>query len=291
MNSVSNATFVAALVLYFVAVGGYFGYVAWRGRKWKLFATAVMALGWGAHLVSLLTRMVAAGHAPWGNMYEFTASLAFVLVTAFLFIGQARFGLTSLGGYVAAVAAILMSVGWVLYADPGQLQPALRSNWLTFHVFLVMAGASLLLLGAVLEILYLMRRRWEGRQSEADDDSRTESDEADAGGLVARLPSAERIDQASYRMIMFAFPIWTLGVIAGAIWGEQAWGRYWGWDPKETMSFIVLMIFAAYLHARATQGWRGRGAAILAIVGGIAILVNFYAVNLWIAGLHSYAGA
>lgn len=284
MNRVSNATFVSALVLYFVAAGGYFGFVAWRTRKWKVFATAVLSLGWAFHLVSLITRTFAAGHAPWGNMYEFTVSLAFVVVTAYLFVGQAKFGLTSLGGYVAAAAAILMSVGWVLYADPGQLQPALRSNWLTFHVFLVMAGASLLLLGAIMEVMYLLRHRWEGRHPDF------EAEGADSGGLVSRLPSAERLDQASYRMIMFAFPIWALGVIAGAIWGEQAWGRYWGWDPKETMSFIVLMIFAAYLHARATQGWRGRGAAILAIVGGVAILVNFYAVNLWIAGLHSYAG-
>lgn len=284
MNSVSNATFVSALILYFVAAGGYFGFVAWRTRKWKVFATAVLSLGWALHLVALITRTFAAGHAPWGNMYEFTVSLAFVVVTAYLFVGQAKFGLAALGGYVAAAAAILMSVGWVLYADPGQLQPALRSNWLTFHVFLVMAGASLLLLGAILEVMYLLRRRWEGRHPDFEEEG------VNSGGLVSRLPSAERLDQASYRMIMFAFPIWTLGVIAGAIWGEQAWGRYWGWDPKETMSFIVLMIFAAYLHARATQGWRGRGAAILAIVGGVAILVNFYAVNLWIAGLHSYAG-
>lgn len=284
MNRVSNTTFVLALVFYFVAAAGYFGFVAWRTRKWKVFATAVLSLGWVLHLVSLIARTVAAGHAPWGNMYEFTVSLAFVVVTAYLFVGQAKFDLTSLGGYVAATAAILMSVGWVLYADPGQLQPALRSNWLTFHVFLVMAGASLLLFGAILEVMYLLRHRWEARHPDLEDN------EEQVGGLIARLPSAERLDQASFRMIMFAFPIWTLGVIAGAIWGEQAWGRYWGWDPKETMSFIVLMIFAAYLHARATQGWRGRGAAILAIVGGVAILVNFYAVNLWIAGLHSYAG-
>lgn len=281
MNRVSNATFVSALVLYFVAAGGYFGFVAWRTRKWKVFATAVLSLGWAFHLVSLITRTFAAGHAPWGNMYEFTVSLAFVVVTAYLFVGQAKFGLTSLGGYVAAAAAILMSVGWVLYADPGQLQPALRSNWLTFHVFLVMAGASLLLLGAIMEVMYLLRHRWEGRHPDF------EAEGADSGGLVSRLPSAERLDQASYRMIMFAFPIWALGVIAGAIWGEQAWGRYWGWDPKETWSLITWFVYATLLHARMMRGWSGKRVAFLSIVGFMAVLFTYFGVN-YLPGLHSY---
>jgi cytochrome c-type biogenesis protein CcsB len=110
-------------------------------------------------------------------------------------------------------------------------------------------------------------------------------------GLLARLPSSERLDQAAYRVVLLAFPVWTMAIIAGAIWGEQAWGRYWGWDPKETWSFVVWTIFAGYLHARATAGWKGRRAAWLAVVGGAALCINFYAVNLWIVGLHSYAGA
>lgn len=336
MSRVSNASFVAALALYFFATAGYFGYVIWKSNRWKIFATVALGLGWIFELVALVGRVTVSGHAPWGNMYEFTMAVTFVMVGVFLFVGQARFGLAQIGGYVAATAAILMSVGWVLYAEPGQLQPALRSNWLTFHVMLVMVGASLLLFGAILESLYLVKVRWErvhGLESESADSADglvpeyqpgdlagdlpsdlagdQPGDLADAAnhesgstarrgdgavaaegpsGLIARLPSAERLDSAAYRIIMFAFPIWTLGVIAGAIWGEQAWGRYWGWDPKETWSFIVWVIFAAYLHARATRGWKGRGAAILAVIGGTAILINFYAVNLWIAGLHSYAG-
>jgi len=103
------------------------------------------------------------------------------------------------------------------------------------------------------------------------------------------LPAAATLDGVAYRIIAFGFPIWTFGVIAGAIWAQSAWGRYWGWDPKETWSFITWVIFAGYLHARATSGWKGRRAAVIACVGFVSLLVTYYAVNLWIAGLHSYA--
>ena len=104
-----------------------------------------------------------------------------------------------------------------------------------------------------------------------------------------RLPSAATLDELAYRTTAFGFPIWTFAIIAGAIWAQAAWGRYWGWDPKETWSFISWTIFAAYLHARATAGWRGRRAAWLSLLGLAALLFNFYAVNTWIVGLHSYA--
>lgn len=335
MNStasrVSNAAFLLAMVLYFAGMSGYFGLLIWRTRRWKVAATAIAFTGWTAQLVSVVARTVAAGHAPWGNMYEFTLTLSFVLVGAFLFVGQARLGIPQAGGFVLGAAALLMGLGWVLYAEPGELQPALRSWWLTFHVMLVMAGAALLILGAALSLMYVAKARWEskfGMSPEAAADAGPEDllvpghilegadhdaalpadgdyesvaateaapDEALSArpvrqGLIARLPASEKLDRAAYKIIAFAFPIWTLGVIAGAVWGEQAWGRWWGWDPKETLSFVVWVIFAVYLHARVTRGWRGRSAAIIAAVGGAAVLFNFYAVNLWIAGLHSYAG-
>jgi cytochrome c-type biogenesis protein CcsB len=109
------------------------------------------------------------------------------------------------------------------------------------------------------------------------------------GETHGRLPSAATLDRVAYRFIAFGFPIWTFGVICGAIWAQQAWARYWGWDPKETWSFITWVIFAGYLHARATSGWKGRRAAVVALVGFVSLLVTYYAVNLWIAGLHSYA--
>ena len=110
-----------------------------------------------------------------------------------------------------------------------------------------------------------------------------------AAGRRGVLPSAATLDGVAYRVFAFAFPIWTFAVIAGAIWAQEAWGRYWGWDPKETWSFITWVTFAGYLHARATSGWKGRRAAVIALVGFVALLITYYAVNLWIVGLHSYA--
>jgi cytochrome c-type biogenesis protein CcsB len=112
-----------------------------------------------------------------------------------------------------------------------------------------------------------------------------------ATGVRRVLPNARVLDLWSYRFVMIGFPIWTFGVICGAIWGEHAWGRYWGWDPKETFAFITWVVFAIYLHARVTYGWREKRAAVITAFGFAAILFTLYAVNLWIAGLHSYARA
>ncbi len=114
-------------------------------------------------------------------------------------------------------------------------------------------------------------------------------------GIIASiadgLPGAAWLDSMSYRFVMVGFPVWTFGVICGAIWGEEAWGRYWGWDPKETFAFITWAIFAIYLHARVTFGWKEKRAAVITAFGFAALIVTLYAVNLWIVGLHSYARA
>ena len=192
-----------------------------------------------------------------------------------------------------------------LYVGPGPLVPALNSYWIKIHVVAAITGSSLFALGCIVTILYLAKDRRERRSAavvapimggSVDLDDAPPHFEAGAdepvGGVTRRgiLPPAAVLDRVAYRTIAFAFPIWTFSVIAGAIWAEQAWGRYWGWDPKETWSFITWVIFAGYLHARATSGWRGRRAAVIALVGFASLLVTYYAVNLWIVGLHSYAG-
>jgi cytochrome c-type biogenesis protein CcsB len=187
--------------------------------------------------------------------------------------------------------------------------PALNSYWIKIHVVAAISGSSLLALGSLLTILYLIQDRRERRQvaelagqtprpilgGAIDVDAppgfapgadEPASPEAPGRGV---LPSAATLDRMAYRVISFAFPVWTFAVIAGAIWAQDAWGRYWGWDPKETWSFITWVIFAGYLHARATSGWKGRRAAVIAMVGFLSLLITYYAVNLWIVGLHSYA--
>ena len=301
----SNGLFVAVVFVYLIAMAAFFAHAIWRRRATAVAAVGVTVAGLGLHLGSLVSRARAAGRAPWGNMYEFSLAGTFVMVTVFLVVVHPRVKAPLLGGATLAAAIVVLGVGWVLYPETTELVPALRSRWLTFHVFLAMSGSGILGLGALVSSAYLLKARWESIHLLVAPPSRVDANGVLVGavgpgaaparverprGLLAWLPSAERLDQAAYRVILLGFPVWTMAIIAGAIWGEQAWGRYWGWDPKETWSFVVWTVFAGYLHARATAGWKGRRAAWLAVAGGSCLAINFYAVNLWITGLHSYAG-
>jgi cytochrome c-type biogenesis protein CcsB len=219
------------------------------------------------------------------------------------------------------VLAIALA-GVALRVPAGPLVPALNSGWIKIHVAAAISGSSILCLAAIFSALYLVRDYFERRSAKlapplvaggastadrvelretlaayVEEEEAAAEPAASEGGperpgrrpLWERLPSSRTLDLLAYRTAAFGFPIWTFAIIAGAIWAQSAWGRYWGWDPKETWSFIVWTIFAAYLHARATAGWRGRRAAWLSLVGFAAMLFNFYAVNTWIVGLHSYA--
>ena len=302
----SNVLFVAAVFVYLAAMATFFAHAIWRRRSTTVLAVSVTLLALGLHLGSLVCRGLAAERVPWGNMYEFSSSGAFVMVAAYMTMVFPRFRAPLLGGAVIGAAIVILGIGWVLYPGSTELVPALRSRWLTFHVFLAMSSSSVLGLGALLSGAYLLKLRSEDRLVVAvPDDASSLAEPALTGrrlgpgaavaqvprrGLLGWLPSSDRLDAAAYRVILLAFPVWTMAIIAGAIWGEQAWGRYWGWDPKETWSFVVWVLFAGYLHARATAGWKGRRAAWLALTGGTALIINFYAVNLWISGLHSYSG-
>jgi cytochrome c-type biogenesis protein CcsB len=177
---------------------------------------------------------------------------------------------------------IVMFLAGTLYTKASKLVPALQSYWLAIHVSSVATAEGILMTSAALTILYLVRSRYERRGPT--------SDATDGRGLGARLPAAATLDKAAYRTAAFAFPIYTAGVIFGAIWAEAAWGRYWGWDPKETWAFIAWVIYAMYLHARATAGWKGSRAGWINLLGFAAMTFNFFVVNIVISGLHSYAG-
>jgi len=243
--------------------------------RWGLAARAALALtglGWLVQLGTIVTRGLAAHRVPWGNMFEFSTVVAFVAVTAFLVLlvrERARW----LGVFVLLPVVLYLGfAGVVLYARAAPLVPALNSYWLKIHVVAAMSATGMFFVSGIAAILYLMKLR-----------------RPDAP-LMSRLPSVERLDRLTYGVIAFAFPIWTFAVIAGAIWAESAWGRYWGWDPKETWSFITWVIYAGYLHARATAGWKGKRSAWFAVAAFAALIINYYVVNLYIVGLHSYAG-
>ncbi|MGZ4618185.1 MAG: c-type cytochrome biogenesis protein CcsB [Frankiaceae bacterium] len=257
-------------------------------------AVALTIAGWLAHVGSLVARGLATHRVPWGNMYEFSSAICLVAVTTFLVL-MARQPVRYLGAFVMLpVVCYLGLAGKVLYTSAGPLVPALNSYWIKIHVVAAIIASGIFMVGAASTVLYLVKERWERRQPLPYPDEPVPEVPGvtveTRAGVLARLPAAEVLDRTAYRVIAFAFPIWTFAIIAGAIWAEAAWGRYWGWDPKETWSFITWVIYAGYLHARATAGWRGRRAALVALTGFAALFIDYYVVNIWITGLHSYAG-
>src|SRR4051794_40337614 len=260
-----------------------------RARLAGRLAVAVTVAGWLAHVGSVVTRGFAAHRVPWGNMYEFSSMAALVAVTVYLVL-LTRQPVRFLGAFVMAPVVLYMGLaGTVLYAKAGPLVPALNSYWIKIHVVAAITASGAFLVSGVVTVLYLFKDRWERRSMPSLGPGAAAAVEF-RSGLLAWLPEAEALDRLAYRIIAFAFPVWTFAVIAGAIWAEQAWSRYWGWDPKETWSFITWLAYAAYLHARATAGWRGRRAAVLSLVGVGCLMVDYYVVNTVITGLHSYAG-
>ena len=207
---------------------------------------------------------------------------------------------------------ILMFVGGTkLYTQVATLVPALHSYWLLIHVLAVSLSSGVLMVSGVASVMYLLRARFErdlvtekGWVNEAAGDGELYPDRAGSAGSpgfvpranvadrsrLAALPSLATLDRVAYRTAIVAFPVFTFAVIAGAMWAEVAWGRYWGWDPKETSAFITWVFYAAYLHARATAGWRGARAAWISVLGFVSVLFNLFFINMVVSGLHSYAG-
>ena len=229
-----------------------------------------------AHFIALLGRGLAADpdRVPWGNMYEFTLTGTFVVVAIFLATAR-RWRLDWLGPIVVGfvLCILLADVLW-LYEPVAPLTEALESYWLVIHVVAACIATGAFTLGGITSLLYLLKAR-----------STKET------GYLARLPELAALDRIAYRMHAFGFPVWTFGVlISGPIWAHQAWSSYWNWDPKEVWAFITWVLYAAYLHARATAGWRGRNAALLALAAAATLWFNFIGINFFsTTSQHSYA--
>jgi cytochrome c-type biogenesis protein CcsB len=272
-----------------------------------LAAIAITGLGWLLHVGAAVTRGLAVHRAPWGNMYEFSMMASLVAVTVFL-VSLRRTQLRRIGAFVLGPIVLYLGLaGTVLYASAGTLPPALHSYWIWIHVAAGISATGAFLVSGVVTVLYLFKERWErgrpplrasaaehlglrSRRPQVSIGPGTAATAEFHSGLMEALPSAASLERVSNRIITFAFPIWTFAIIAGAIWANAAWSRAWGWDPKETWSFITWLAYAAYLHARATGGWRGRRAAMISLTGFACLMVNFYVVNTVVVGLHSYAG-
>jgi cytochrome c-type biogenesis protein CcsB len=242
-------------------------------------AVGLTVIAAAAHFLGVFARAEAVQRVPWGNMYEFTISGSFVVIAGYLLLRR-RFGLAWMGPIVTSLVLVLLMVAvmW-LYTPVEPLTEALRSPWLVVHVMSAMVATGAFTLGGITSALYLVRNRAEKRGRLTD------------SGYVARLPELATLDRVSYRIHAFAFPVWTFAVlISGPIWAHEAWSSYWNWDPKEVCAFITWVVYAAYLHARATAGWRGRNAAILALVGVATLWFNFIGINYFsTTSQHSYA--
>ncbi|MCX6428277.1 MAG: c-type cytochrome biogenesis protein CcsB [Actinobacteria bacterium] len=247
-----------------------------RTEKVARIATAFMILGFVLLFAGVIARGVSAGRVPWGNMYEFSITGALAFCGAYL-AALRKYDLRWLGLLVSI--AVLLTLGTaitVLYRPSAPLVPALKSTWLVIHVSAAIISGGVFLLANTIAAAYLYLDSMEAK--------------GERKAWAKRLPSLEVLDQLSYRLVAFVFPLWTFAVVAGAIWAEHAWGRYWGWDPKETWAFITWVAYAAYLHARVTVGWRGRKAAWLCLFAGSTFLFNYVYVNVWGTGKHTYSG-
>ncbi|WP_224401378.1 c-type cytochrome biogenesis protein CcsB [Pseudonocardia sp. ICBG1034] len=245
-----------------------------RADRYGRIGISLMVLAALTHLGSIVLRGFAAYRWPLGNMYEFTSALCLMAVGAWLVLVRRHPGLRPAGVFVLTPVVLLMFVtGTVLYLDAAPVVPALQSYWIIIHVTTITLASGLLLVPGVASLLFLVKRN--GKPA----------------SWAAKLPSAESLDRLAYRVTVLAFPLYTFGIITGAVWAEAAWGRFWGWDPKETVAFVAWVLYAAYLHARATAGWKNSGAAAWINTAGFATIVfNLFFINMVVAGLHSYAG-
>ncbi len=257
-----------------------------RSRRIELFGRAAVVftvVGLLVQLACLVTRGLAAGRVPWGNMYEYALTATAVAVIGFLVL-LARHPVRYLGGLVMIPVVLLLGLaGTVLYTPVSPLVPALNSYWLKIHVTAEVVSAGIILVAFCAAVLYLLRELYERVSTVGPTPGFLNL-------LGARLPDAASLERTTFRTIALAFPLFTFAQIAGAIWAEAAWGRYWGWDPKETWAFITWVVLAAYLHARSTAGWRGRKATWIVVLAIAVMMFNLFVVNIVFSGLHSYAG-
>ncbi|UCF30190.1 MAG: c-type cytochrome biogenesis protein CcsB [bacterium] len=278
----SSALHGIATFAYLFATFFYVGYLAFRSRAVGTMATTLAVIGVLTHGTAKGLRWAESyrmgiGHAPLSNMYESMSFWALCIMIAYLIV-EWRFKQKALGAVVAPLAFVTLAMNALLFPDEIRpLVPALQSNWLIAHVVTSFVSYGAFAVSFAVSVLYLVRRRAERK------------DRSGEGAIVTMFPELKVLDEVNYKSIAVGFPLLSLGIITGAAWANYAWGTYWSWDPKETWSLITWFVYAAYLHARFTRGWQGTRAAVLSIVGFVAVVFTYFGVNFLLSGLHSYA--
>jgi cytochrome c-type biogenesis protein CcsB len=266
--------FKFASFLYLFGTLAYLAYIIFLKGAFSKIAATLVSVGFASHTLAILTRYLEAGHTPVTNLYESLSFFAW-MITGLLLIANLRYKVKVLGSFLTPVALILMLFALALPKEIFPLAPVLKSFWHPFHVIFAFLGNAIFTLTFCCGVMYLIQEH--------------QLKSKKMGAITRRLPPLNLLDDLNYQSLKFGFPLLTLGIITGAIWAEYAWGRYWNWDPKETWSLIIWLLYAAMLHQRLTVGWRGRKAAIMAIVGFLAVLFTFLGVNLLLPGLHTYS--
>jgi cytochrome c-type biogenesis protein CcsB len=266
--------FKIASLFYLLGTLSYSVYILFLKESLSKLGAAIVAIGFVSHTLALLARYAEAGYTPVTNLHESLSFFAWMVIGVLL-ITHLKYKVKVLGAFLSSIALILMIFAFALPKEILPLAPVLRSFWHPFHVTFAFLGNAIFTLTFCCGVMYLIQEH--------------QLKSKKMGAIARRLPPLKVLDDLSYQSLTFGFPLLTLGIITGAVWAEYAWGRYWGWDPKETWSLITWFLYAAMLHQRLTVGWRGRKAAIMAIVGFMAVLFTFLGVNLILPGLHAYS--
>ncbi|MDO4852248.1 MAG: c-type cytochrome biogenesis protein CcsB [Clostridia bacterium] len=271
MLAVENTLFTIVMVLYFAAMALYFVFIAIKKDPVAKIAVALQVIGLVLHTAALICRGIGAGRLPLTNQYEFATSFAWGLcLVSLIFVWKFRFPV--LGAFAAPVIFLVIGYAAMQSKEVRELMPALRSNWLGFHVSTAILAYGAFGVSFVLSIIFLLRDRMKTQ-----------------GFLDQHIPQKEKLDVISYRSVALGLLFLTFTIVTGAIWAERAWGSYWSWDPKETWSLVTWIVYAAYLHLRIRRGWQGKTAAIFAVIGFVCVIFTYIGVNTFLPGIHSYA--
>jgi cytochrome c-type biogenesis protein CcsB len=283
LHSIESSAFYTMVMAYTLCM---VLYLIWLASKHKLIgqlATTLACIGLVANTIAIVDRMIVSGHPPLSNGYEFLLTFVWGIMAIYLYI-EFRYKLRFLGAFVTPVPFFLLMF-IIMGMGPEErvaqaISPALKSQWLTFHVVTAMFAYGAFAISFGLGVMYLLKLRQENKSNSTPYPKET---------IISKFPGLDMLDELSYKVVGFAFPLLTLCIITGAIWANYAWGTYWSWDPKETWSLITWIIYAGYLHARLMYGWKGKRAAWMAVFGFAAVLFTFFGVNYFLPGLHSYA--
>lgn len=244
-------------------------------------AMSVTTMGLVLQLAGIVLRAVAAQRVPWANMYEFTVVGTFVAVLVFRGLCVRR-DVRFLGTFVVGASVVGLGLGLTAFYVPARgVEPALQSYWIAIHVTIAVIASGTFAVGVAASVLQLLRDSWENASPRLAHRR---------WNVLGQLPSVRSLEGLAFRLNAVGFVLWTFTVMAGAVWAEHAWSRFWGWDPKEVWSLVVWLVYAAYLHARTTRGWSLRAIAWFSIAGFSVLIFNFTIVNLFLKGKHSYSG-